>query len=99
MVSWAGVLSDISWSETHVDEIDKRIPHADEDGIVVSDDYLLMPRGRHLLAVIGKVDSQIHEVVLPPTRFVDDALEHGLVNLIRNVPKHDLEKDLDWSHC
>lgn len=46
--------------------------------------------GLHLLAVIGKINPQIHEVILAPTGFVNDSLEHGLVDLIRNISEHDL---------
>ena len=45
---------------------------------------------RYLLAIIGKIDAQIHEVVLAPTGLVHDGLEHGLVDLVGDVPEHDL---------
>lgn len=53
----------------------------------------------HSLAVVGKVNPQVHEVVLSPTRFIDNPFEHRLVNLIRNIPKHDLGNHLDMRRC
>lgn len=87
---------------THVDKIDERIPHADANNIAVSHEMLHVTckhQGSHLLAVIGKVNSQIHEVVLSPTGFVNDPLQHGLVDFVRNVPEHDLDSKLDRKYC
>jgi hypothetical protein len=42
------------------------------------------------LAVIGKVDAQVHEIVFSPAGLVNDPLEHRLVDLIGDVSKHDL---------
>ena len=44
----------------------------------------------HLLAVVGEVDAQIHEVVFAPAGLINDLLQHRLVNLVGNVAKHDL---------
>ena len=44
------------------------------------------------LAVIGKINAQVHEVVLAPARLVNEALEHGLVDLVGDVPQHDLHR-------
>lgn len=41
------------------------------------------------VAVICEVDSQVHEVVLTPARFINDALQHGLVHLVWDVSEHD----------
>ena len=46
--------------------------------------------GRYSLAVVGEVDSKIHEVVFAPAGLVHDSLEHSLVNLVGDVPQHDL---------
>lgn len=79
---------------THVDEIDERIPHAVADGTIVSDEMLHVLckcEGSHLLAVIGEVNSQIHEIVLAPTGFINDPLQHGLIDFVWNIPEHDLD--------
>ena len=39
----------------------------------------------NLLAVIRKIDAQIHKIVLTPARLVDDGLEHSLVDFVWNV--------------
>ncbi len=44
-----------------------------------------------LLAVVREVDSQIHEIILPPTRLVDNSLKHGLVDFVWDVSEHDLQ--------
>lgn len=41
-----------------------------------------------LLAVVGKVNPEVHEVVLAPTGIVHDTLQHCLVNLVRYVAEH-----------
>lgn len=43
------------------------------------------------LAIVGKVDAKVHEIVLPPARFVNDSFKHGLVNFVGDIPKHDLQ--------
>lgn len=43
-----------------------------------------------ILAIIGEVDPEIHEVVLAPTGLVDYGLEHGLIHFVGNVAQHDL---------
>jgi hypothetical protein len=45
---------------------------------------------QNLLAVIGEIDAQVHEIVLAPAGFVNDPFEHGLVDLIGDVSQHDL---------
>ena len=45
---------------------------------------------RYLLAVVGKVDSKVHEIILPKGRRIHDALEKRLVYLVGNVAQHDL---------
>ena len=49
------------------------------------------------LAVIGKVDAQIHEVVLSPAGLVDNSLQHCLIHLVGNVPEHDLVSSVNGS--
>lgn len=43
------------------------------------------------LAIVGKVDAKVHEIVLAPTRLVNDSFEHGLVHFVGDIPKHNLE--------
>ena len=46
----------------------------------------------HLLAVIGKVDTKVHEVIAAKTRLIDDPLQHCLVDFVGNITKHDLRQ-------
>ena len=39
----------------------------------------------HELAIVGEVDSEIHKVVTSKARFIDNVLQHSLVDLIRDV--------------
>jgi hypothetical protein len=48
--------------------------------------------GNDSLAVVGKVNAKVHEIVLSPTRLVNDSFKHGLVHFVRNIPKHNLQK-------
>lgn len=43
-----------------------------------------------LLAVVGEIDAQVHEVIFAPARVVDDSLQQSLVDLVRDVAQHDL---------
>ena len=38
-----------------------------------------------LLAVVGEIDTEVHEVIFSPTRLVNDALQHRLVHFVGNV--------------
>jgi hypothetical protein len=51
-----------------------------------------------LLAVIGEINPQIHEIVSSKARLIHDLLQHCLINFIRNVTKHDLGV-LDFKHA
>jgi len=44
----------------------------------------------YLLAVVGEVNAQIHEVVFAPAGLVNNLLQHRLINLVGDVAKHDL---------
>lgn len=37
------------------------------------------------IAVVGEVNSQVHEIVFAPARLVNDALEHLLVHLVGDI--------------
>lgn len=41
------------------------------------------------VAVIGKVDAEVHEVVFTPAGLVNNALEHCLIDLIGDIAQHD----------
>lgn len=41
------------------------------------------------VAVVGEIDSEIHEIVLAPARLIDYVFQHSLVDLVWNVPEHD----------
>lgn len=43
-----------------------------------------------LLAVIGEVYAQIHEIISSKARLVHNLFQHCLINFIRNVAEHDL---------
>lgn len=42
------------------------------------------------IAIVGKVNAEVHEVVLSKGSAVHDGLQHGLVDAIRDVAQHDL---------
>lgn len=46
------------------------------------------------VAVVREVDSQIHEIILAPARFIHYVLQHGLVNLIWDIPKHNCSTNI-----
>ena len=72
---------------TYIHKIDERITNARIGSSVTG----TSAKGElYSLAVVGKINAQVHEVVLAPARLVDEALEHGLVDLVGNVPQHDL---------
>ena len=74
---------------THINEVDERV----SDAVVISVKSSRAEQYRwcNSLAIVGKIDAQVHEVVLAPAALVDDALQHGLINLVWNVPQHDLD--------
>lgn len=41
------------------------------------------------IAIIRKINAQVHEVILSPARLVDDALQHSLVHFVWDVSEHD----------
>ncbi len=43
-----------------------------------------------LLAIVCKIDAEIHEVVQAKACLVNDTLQHGLVDFVWNVAQHDL---------
>lgn len=63
----------------------------------------------NILAVIGEVNAQIHEVVFTPAGLVNNFLEHSLVDLVGNIAQHDLNAEVSsstgglcwgrWTHC
>jgi hypothetical protein len=73
---------------TYIDKIDESISHADTHVALAM--HFGKELTKNLLAVVGEINPQVHEIVLSPAGLIDDSLEHGLVHLIRNVPKHDL---------
>lgn len=44
----------------------------------------------HLLAIVGEVDAQVHEIIFPPARLVDDSLQHRLIDFVGNIAEHNL---------
>jgi hypothetical protein len=54
--------------------------------------------GRNSLAVVREIDAQIHEVVLSPAGFIHNSLQHGLIDLVGDVAKHDL-RNVSLPHC
>lgn len=44
----------------------------------------------YLLAVICEINTQIHEIIEAEACLIDDSLQHLLVDLIWDVPKHNL---------
>lgn len=44
------------------------------------------------LAVVGKIDAKVHKIVLSPTRLINDSFKHGLIYLVGNVAKHNLQE-------
>lgn len=46
------------------------------------------------VTVIGEIDSEIHEIVLAPARLINYILQHGLVDLVWDVSKHDSGADV-----
>lgn len=53
--------------------------------------------GLDSLAVVCEIDAQIHKIILSPAGFVDDPLQHGLVNLVGYVAKHDLHEAVSYN--
>jgi hypothetical protein len=47
------------------------------------------------IAVVGEIDSKIHEVIAAVAALINDALQHGLVNFIWNIAKHDSRPNVD----
>ena len=47
------------------------------------------------VAIVGKVDAKVHEVVLPSTGLVHNLLQHLLVDLVWDVAKHDRSSDIE----
>lgn len=45
-----------------------------------------------LLAVVGKIDAKVHKIVLSPTRLINDSFKHGLVYLVGDIAKHNLQE-------
>lgn len=52
---------------------------------------------RYSLAIVGKVDAKVHEIILSPTGLVNDPFQHGLVHFVGDVPKHNLQ-DGQWEN-
>lgn len=46
-------------------------------------------KGVSNIAIIRKINAQVHEVVLSPAGLVDDAFQHSLVYLIWDISEHD----------
>lgn len=43
------------------------------------------------IAVVREIDAKIEKIVTTKRRFVDNGLQHGLIDLVWDVAKHDLE--------
>lgn len=41
------------------------------------------------IAVVCKINTQVHEIILSPAGLIDDAFQHSLVHLVGDVSKHD----------
>ena len=78
MLAVSCVIVCLGW--TYIFKVDECISHT-----VLSAPRQEYPSLHYLLAVVGEVDSEVHEVVKSEARFVDDTLEHLLINLVRNV--------------
>lgn len=74
--------------DTYVHEVDECITDAKNGRS--TDMSRTKPVEHNSLAVVGKVDAEVHEVILAPARLVHYSLEHSLVDLVGDVSQHDL---------
>jgi hypothetical protein len=65
---------------THVDKINEGISNA---GPV--NNCKIRTKQLNLLAVIAEVDAEVHEIVASKARLINELLQLGLGNLVRNV--------------
>jgi hypothetical protein len=49
-------------------------------------------RDVYILAIIGKIDTEVHEVISAEARLIDDLLQHSLVDLVGDIAKHNLKR-------
>lgn len=72
---------------TYTNKVDECVTDARDKLVNISREEL----GIYVLAVVREVDPEIHEVVSSKTGFIDYLFQRHLIELVGDIPQHNLE--------
>ena len=73
---------------TYIDEVDECVTNTKNGPSIMFGRVRRL--GQYSLAVVGKINAQVHEIILAPARLIDNTLQHRLVDLVGDISQHNL---------